>query len=52
MAQSASIRGSTLLALASEQGLQLDQYREARGLMRQVLDYHLDGRSLKSRDLF
>lgn len=52
VAQSASLRGSTLLALATEHGLQSEHLREARDLMRHVLHYHLEGRPLKSRDFF
>jgi DNA repair protein RecO (recombination protein O) len=48
----ASLQGSTLLALAAEQGLRLEQHREARQLLRQVIHYHLGGRPLKSRDFF
>lgn len=46
----ATFRGATLLAL--ETHLQPEHYREARRLMRQVLDYHLDGKPLRSRTLF
>ncbi len=45
-----TFRGATLLAL--EAHLQPEHYREARQLMRQVLDYHLGGKPLRSRALF
>lgn len=45
-----AFRGETLLALATH--LQPAHYREARRLMRQVLDYHLGGKPLRSRELF
>jgi DNA repair protein RecO (recombination protein O) len=46
------VRGSTLLGLAGEAALGPDDMREARTLMRQVLDHHLEGRPLASRKLF
>jgi len=45
-----AFRGETLLALETD--LQPEHYREARRLMRQVIDYHLGGRPLRSRELF
>ena len=51
VAQAGCIRGCTLLALATDT-LQPDHLREARGLIRHVLHYHLEGRPLKSRDFF
>ena len=47
-----SLHGSTLLALAAEDDLQPTQQREARQLMRQVLQHYLNGQPLKSRDFF
>jgi DNA repair protein RecO (recombination protein O) len=46
------VYGSTLLALG--QGLELTQQqrREAKQLLRQVIDHHLEGKPLRSRDLF
>ncbi len=56
IAESGSIGGQTLLALHVGQGEQLSgdprRLREARQLMRAVLDHYLDGRPLRSRDLF
>lgn len=49
---SRGIAGSTLLALADGGLLSPDDRREARALMRRVLDLHLGGRALKSRELF
>ncbi len=46
------ISGRTLLALRSGQFPDQQALREARGLMRRVLDHHLDGRPLHSRELF
>ncbi len=48
----APIRGRTLLALAAGGSLTGDGRREARDLMRRILDHHLGGRPLKSRELF
>jgi DNA repair protein RecO (recombination protein O) len=45
-----AFRGATLSALRTH--LQPEHYREARRLMRQVLDYHLGGKPLRSRELF
>jgi DNA repair protein RecO (recombination protein O) len=46
------IQGATFLALASEAVLSGQQRKEARRLLRHVLDYYLQGRPLKSRSLF
>lgn len=48
----AGIQGATLLALAHDAALSAQQRKEARRLMRTVLDYYLQGKPLKSRDLF
>jgi recombinational DNA repair protein (RecF pathway) len=50
-AQSA-VMGSTLLALDEGCFDSLEQRREARALMRRVIDWHLQGAELKSRELF
>ena len=50
-AQSA-VMGSTLLALDEGRFESLEQRREARALMRRVIDWHLQGAELKSRELF
>jgi DNA repair protein RecO (recombination protein O) len=49
-----TVRGRTLLRLAGrkEQELDRDGWREARELMRRVINHHLGGRALKSRELF
>jgi DNA repair protein RecO (recombination protein O) len=47
-----TLSGATLLALAQGQPLDPPGMREARGLMRRVLDHYLGGRPLKSRELF
>jgi DNA repair protein RecO (recombination protein O) len=47
-----AISGKTLLALQSGEFGDNDRLREARVLMRRVLNHHLDGRPLKSRELF
>ena len=46
------LRGSTLLKLAANQALDEQESREAKRLIRRVLGFHLDGRELKSRELF
>jgi DNA repair protein RecO (recombination protein O) len=46
------VSGSTLVALRSGEFSDQRSLREARALMRSVLDHHLDGRPLRSRDLF
>jgi DNA repair protein RecO (recombination protein O) len=44
--------GRTIIALRDGSFSGQGQTREARSLMRQVLDFHLDGRPLRTRDLF
>jgi len=44
--------GATLLKLASGEPLVGDERREARRLLRRVLDHYLGGKPLKSRELF
>jgi DNA repair protein RecO (recombination protein O) len=46
------ISGATLLALARGNRLAPDQLREARALLRRLLEPHLGGRELKSREMF
>jgi DNA repair protein RecO (recombination protein O) len=46
------VSGATLLALAHDEPLGLDQRREARTLLRYVLEPHLGARPLKSRELY
>lgn len=46
------VRGLTLLALGHDKLTDDDVLHEARSLMRRVLDFHLDGRPLRSRELF
>ncbi|WP_457665806.1 DNA repair protein RecO [Thiolapillus sp.] len=46
------IGGDTLIALAQGQSMDVRQSREAKGLMRQILNYYLGDRPLKSRELF
>ncbi len=46
------VSGSTLVALRSGEFSDQGALREARALMRSVLDHYLDGRPLRSRDLF
>lgn len=48
----AGILGSTLAALRQRNLNDENARREAKLLMRQVIDYHLDGRGLSSRGLF
>jgi DNA repair protein RecO (recombination protein O) len=45
-------KGSTLLALAGKQEYQATESKEAKQLMRRVLQYHLGDRKIESRDLF
>ncbi len=47
-----SVRGKTLLALKSGDLADREVLDEARLLMRRILDHHLDGRPLRSRELF
>ncbi len=46
------VHGATLMALATEEELPPRALREAKQLMRHVLNHHLDGRPLTSRKLF
>ena len=46
------VRGATLLALADGAELSADCLDEAKRLMRYVINHHLDGRPLLSRELF
>jgi len=46
------VSGATLLALDAQRALQPQELREARRLMRLVLAHYLEGRPLKSRELF
>jgi DNA repair protein RecO (recombination protein O) len=46
------LHGATLMALASDEELPPRALREAKQLMRHVLNHHLDGRPLTSRKLF
>lgn len=47
-----TVGGQTLLALASGDCVGDDVLREARWLMRRIINHHLDGRPLRSRELF
>ena len=47
-----TLSGATLLALSKGMPLSPPQIREARALLRRVLEPHLGGRPLKSRELF
>ena len=47
-----SVRGSTLLALARQCAMNQTELGEAKRLMRGIIQYHLNGRPLKSRELF
>jgi DNA repair protein RecO (recombination protein O) len=47
-----AVRGSTLLALASEQPLDPAALREAKHLMRTAINTHLEGRPLVSRSIY
>ncbi|MEE9411854.1 MAG: DNA repair protein RecO [Methylococcales bacterium] len=47
-----TISGSTLIALAQGQRLTTQQRFEAKQLLRRVIDHRLDGKPLRSRDLF
>jgi DNA repair protein RecO (recombination protein O) len=46
------VQGTTLLALGERQFSDDTQLREAKCLMRRILHHHLNGRPLKSRELF
>lgn len=47
-----TLSGATLIALAQGKPLDPTAMREARSLMRRVLDHYLGGRPLRSRELF
>jgi len=47
-----SFSGKTLLALRAGEFEDDTTLQQARQLMRRIIDYHLDGRPLRSRDLF
>jgi DNA repair protein RecO (recombination protein O) len=49
-----AVTGRTLLRLAGREDQELDRdgWREARELMRRVINHHLGGKALKSRELF
>lgn len=47
-----SLSGRTLLALHAGEFDDPDTLQQARQLMRRIIDYHLDGRPLRSRELF
>lgn len=47
-----SVHGSTLLGLKRRRLEGMHELREAKRLMRRVIHHHLNGRPLKSRDLF
>ena len=47
-----SVRGSTLISLGSNTLDNVTHLREAKRLLRYVLDYHMDGKPLVSRSLF
>lgn len=46
------LSGATLIALHSGAELNEPQRREAKGLLRRIIHFHLEGKPLKSRDLF
>lgn len=50
--RSGAVHGATLLGLKQRNLNGPDQLREAKWLMRQVIEHHLEGRALKSRELF
>jgi DNA repair protein RecO (recombination protein O) len=47
-----AVRGATLLGLGRRRLDSPEQLREAKHLLRRVIQHHLNGRSLKSRELF
>ena len=47
-----TIKGSTLLALAGRRRYQVEEAREAKQLMRKVIQHHLGDRKIESRELF
>lgn len=51
-ARGVRVSGATLLGLAAQAALPAGAAREAKRLMRHVIDHHLDGRPLSSRQLF
>jgi DNA repair protein RecO (recombination protein O) len=51
-ASAGELGGATLLKLAAGDALSGEERREARRLLRRVLDHYLGGRPLKSRELF
>lgn len=51
-ATSVVVSGATLLALVEGRALEAHQQREARGLMRRLIDPHLGPKPLRSRELF
>lgn len=46
-----SVRGRVLLALARGGGIAPSEARQARAVMRKLIDHHLDGRALKTRSM-
>lgn len=48
----AAVRGSTLLGLRRKHLDTPEEWREAKRLMRRIIQHHLNGRALKSRALF
>ena len=48
----AALSGETLIALAMRSELSDRQRQEAKRLMRSVLSFHMNGRPLRSRELF
>lgn len=49
---SEGVHGATLLGLKRRSLNSPCELREAKRLMRRMIDHHLDGKTLKSRDLF
>lgn len=47
-----AIQGAALLALGRREGLDDGQLRDAKRLMRAILQHHMNGRPLRSRELF
>jgi len=50
--KTSTTKGSTLLALAGRRGYQVEEAREAKQLMRRVIQHHLGDRKIESRELF
>lgn len=46
------IHGQTILALSQQKSLDGQQKKEAKLLLRSIIEYHLDGQPLKTRELF